>query len=104
MPAEIDVFNKEISSGIMNDRVTFDMDNKIHNFTTPLGKVYMVNTIHKDESSTSSNEPSDKSSQFEKSNNMHHENNNDNYIQEQSSKKERMLKPNTNEDYLITYM
>ncbi|GJS79326.1 reverse transcriptase domain-containing protein [Tanacetum coccineum] len=34
--AEIDVFNKEISLGIRGDRVTFDMDKKIHNFTTPI--------------------------------------------------------------------
>ncbi|GJW92937.1 ribonuclease H-like domain-containing protein [Tanacetum coccineum] len=85
--AEIDVFNKEISLGIGDDRVTFDMDKKIHNFMTHVGKIYMVNSIHKDESSTSSNAPSDKSPQFEKSNNMHHENNNDNYMHEQNSKK-----------------
>ncbi|GKB86588.1 hypothetical protein Tco_0958860 [Tanacetum coccineum] len=36
--AEIDVFNKEISLGIREDRVTFDMDKKIHNFMTPVGK------------------------------------------------------------------
>ncbi|GKD97174.1 hypothetical protein Tco_1381071 [Tanacetum coccineum] len=36
--AEIDVFNKEISLGIREDRVTFDMDKKIHNFMTPEGK------------------------------------------------------------------
>ncbi|GJU08133.1 putative reverse transcriptase domain-containing protein [Tanacetum coccineum] len=40
--AEIDVFNKEISLGIGDDRVTFDMDKKIHNFTTLIGNVYMV--------------------------------------------------------------
>ncbi|GKA02669.1 putative ribonuclease H-like domain-containing protein [Tanacetum coccineum] len=53
--AEIDVFNKETSLGIGDDRVTFNMDKKIHNFTTLVGKVYMVNSIHNDESSTSSN-------------------------------------------------
>ncbi|GJU06151.1 phospholipase-like protein [Tanacetum coccineum] len=94
--AEIDVFNKEISLGIGDDRATFDMDKKIHNFTTLVGKIYMVNSIHKDESSTSNNALSYKSPQFEKSNNMHHENNNDNYMQERSSKKARMLKPDTN--------
>ncbi|GKD44229.1 hypothetical protein Tco_1268874, partial [Tanacetum coccineum] len=93
---EIDVFNKEMSLGIRDDRVTFDMDKKIHNFTTPVGKVYMVNSIHNDEPSTSSTAPSDKSSQFEKSNNLHNENSYDNYMQEQSSKKAMMLKSNTN--------
>ncbi|GKA67893.1 RNA-directed DNA polymerase, eukaryota, reverse transcriptase zinc-binding domain protein [Tanacetum coccineum] len=53
--AEIDVFNKEISLGIMDDRVTFDMDKRIYNFTTHVGKVYMVNSILNDEPSTSSN-------------------------------------------------
>nr|GEU40205.1 hypothetical protein [Tanacetum cinerariifolium] len=42
---EIDVFNKEISLGIRDVRVTLDMDTKIYNFATPLGKVYMVNSI-----------------------------------------------------------
>ncbi|GJW52007.1 hypothetical protein Tco_0093358 [Tanacetum coccineum] len=93
--AEIDVFNKEISIGIRNDRVTCIMNKKIHNFTKPIGKVYMVNSIHNDESS-SSNTPSDKSPQFEKYNNVHHENNNDNYMQERISKKGRMLKPDPN--------
>ncbi|GJU13741.1 putative reverse transcriptase domain-containing protein [Tanacetum coccineum] len=37
--AEIDVFNKEISLGIGGDRVTFDMDKKIHNFTTSIGEI-----------------------------------------------------------------
>ncbi|GJX91594.1 reverse transcriptase domain-containing protein [Tanacetum coccineum] len=78
--AEIDVFNIEISLGIRDDRVTFDMDKKIHNFMTLVGKVYVVNSIHNDESSTSSNAPSEKSPQFEKSNDLHHENNNDNYM------------------------
>ncbi|GJS74128.1 hypothetical protein Tco_0706969 [Tanacetum coccineum] len=94
--AEIDFFNKEISLGIGDDSVTLDMDKKIHNFTTLVGKIYMVNSIHNDESSTSSNAPSDKSPQFEKSNNVHHENNKDNYMQERSNKKEKMLEPDTN--------
>nr|GEU41485.1 hypothetical protein [Tanacetum cinerariifolium] len=34
--AEIDVFNKEISLGIGDDKITFDMDKKIYNFITPL--------------------------------------------------------------------
>nr|GEX22374.1 hypothetical protein [Tanacetum cinerariifolium] len=36
--ADIDVFNKEISLGIRHNRVTFNMDKKAHNFTTPIGK------------------------------------------------------------------
>ncbi|GKE48132.1 retrovirus-related pol polyprotein from transposon TNT 1-94 [Tanacetum coccineum] len=94
--AEIDVFNKEISLGIGDDRVTFDMNKKIHNFTTPVRKIYMLNSIHNNEYSTSSNVPSDKSPPFEKSNNLHNENNDDDYMQERSSKKARMLKPDTN--------
>nr|GEV62765.1 hypothetical protein [Tanacetum cinerariifolium] len=86
--AEIDVFNKEISLGIGDDRVTFDIDNKIHNFTTPVGKVCMVNLIHNEEPTSSSNAPSDMSPQ---SNNLHHT-----YWQEQNSKEVRMLKPDTN--------
>ncbi|GJW18166.1 hypothetical protein Tco_0025602 [Tanacetum coccineum] len=94
--AKIDVFNKEISLGIRDDRVTFDMDKKIHNFMTPVGKIYMVNSIHNNESSTSSNASLDKSPPFKISNNLHHENNDDDYIQERSSKKARMIKPDTN--------
>ncbi|GJW62098.1 putative reverse transcriptase domain-containing protein [Tanacetum coccineum] len=37
--AEIDVFNKEISLGIEDDMVTFDMNKRIHNFTTHVGKI-----------------------------------------------------------------
>ncbi|GKC67325.1 reverse transcriptase domain-containing protein [Tanacetum coccineum] len=91
--AEIDVFNKDISLGIRDDMVTFDMDKKIHNFTTPVGKIYMINSIHNDESPSRSNAPSGKSSRFEKSKNLHNENN---YIQERSSKKTRILKADTN--------
>ncbi|GJR28072.1 reverse transcriptase domain-containing protein [Tanacetum coccineum] len=91
--AEIDVFNKEISLGIRNDRVTFDMDKKIHNFTTPVGKTYMINSIHNDEFPSHSNALSNKSSRFEKSENLHNENN---YIHERSSKKTRILKADTN--------
>ncbi|GJW38709.1 hypothetical protein Tco_0064554 [Tanacetum coccineum] len=97
---EIDVFNKEISLGIGDDRVTFDMDKKIHNFTTPVGKVYMVNLIHNYEPhnllDVNSNASSYESPQFEKSKNLHHQNNNDKYMQERSSKKARMRKPYAN--------
>ncbi|GJV94996.1 hypothetical protein Tco_1546573 [Tanacetum coccineum] len=38
--AEINDFNKEISLGIGKDRITFDIDKKIHNLTTPVKKVH----------------------------------------------------------------
>ncbi|GJZ29524.1 putative ribonuclease H-like domain-containing protein [Tanacetum coccineum] len=47
--AKIDVFNIKISLGTRNDRVTFDMDKRIHNFATHVGNIYMVNSIHNDE-------------------------------------------------------
>ncbi|GJU25477.1 reverse transcriptase domain-containing protein [Tanacetum coccineum] len=65
--AEIDVFNKEISLGIEGDRVTFDMDKKIHNFTNPIWEIYMINTT--------SNTPSDASSRVEETNDEHNKNN-----------------------------
>ncbi|GKD93308.1 hypothetical protein Tco_1373145 [Tanacetum coccineum] len=34
--AEIGIFNREISLGIRDDRVTFDMDKKNHDFTSPI--------------------------------------------------------------------
>ncbi|GKB40624.1 retrovirus-related pol polyprotein from transposon TNT 1-94 [Tanacetum coccineum] len=69
--AKIDVFNKEISLGIGADRVTFDMNKKIHNFTTPIGEIYMIN-------STSNNEytfhtSSDASSRVEKTDDLHNQ-------------------------------
>nr|GEV20370.1 hypothetical protein [Tanacetum cinerariifolium] len=36
--AEIDIYSKEISLETEDDMVTFDMDKKIHNFTTRVGK------------------------------------------------------------------
>ncbi|GJX27641.1 hypothetical protein Tco_0235720 [Tanacetum coccineum] len=60
--AEIDFFNKEISLGIRDDMVTFDMDKKNYNFTTPVGKIYMINSIHNDESPSRSNASSNKTS------------------------------------------
>ncbi|GJW54136.1 putative reverse transcriptase domain-containing protein [Tanacetum coccineum] len=65
--AEIDVFNKEISLGIGGDRVTFNMDKKIHNFTTPIGEIYMINET--------SNTSSDASSRAEETNDVHNKNN-----------------------------
>nr|GEU48878.1 hypothetical protein [Tanacetum cinerariifolium] len=91
--AEIDDFNKEISLGIKDDRVTFNMDKKIHNFTTHVGKIYMINSIQNDESPSRSNALLDKSSRFNKSDSLHNENN---YIQERSSKKTRIVKSDTN--------
>nr|GEZ64396.1 hypothetical protein [Tanacetum cinerariifolium] len=86
---EIDVFNKEISLGIRGDRVTFDMNKKIHNFTTPIGEIYIIN-------STSNNEytfhtSSDASSRVEKTDDLHNENNYCNQEQGQSCKKPRKL-------------
>ncbi|GJX63183.1 reverse transcriptase domain-containing protein [Tanacetum coccineum] len=69
--AEIDVFNKEISLGIGGDRVTFDMDKKIHNFTTPIGEIYMINAT--------SNTPSDASSTVEETNDVDNENSHETY-------------------------
>ncbi|GKC21656.1 reverse transcriptase domain-containing protein [Tanacetum coccineum] len=96
--AEIDVFNKDISLGIGGDRVTFDTNKKIHNFTTPIGEIYMIN-------STSNNEytfhaSSDASSRVEKTDDLHNKNNYCNQEQGRSCKKPRKLKfdinlPNT---------
>ncbi|GKB49592.1 putative reverse transcriptase domain-containing protein [Tanacetum coccineum] len=85
--AEIDVFNKEISLGIGGDRVTFDTNKKIHNFTTPIGEIYMIN-------STSNNEytfhaSSDASSRVEKTDDLHNENNYCNQEQGRSLKDPR---------------
>ncbi|GJU14362.1 hypothetical protein Tco_1142328 [Tanacetum coccineum] len=60
-------FNKEISLGIGGDRVTFDMDKKIHNFTALIGEIYMINAT--------SNTSSDASSRVEETNDMHNKNN-----------------------------
>ncbi|GKC49383.1 hypothetical protein Tco_1072128 [Tanacetum coccineum] len=73
----------EISLGIGDDRVTFDMYKKIHNFTTPIGNIYMINSMSNDESLSLSSTPSDESSRFEKSDNLHNENN---HILEQTIK------------------
>ncbi|GJZ60350.1 phospholipase-like protein [Tanacetum coccineum] len=80
--AEIDVFNKENSLRIGDDRVTFDMKRKVNNFTTPVGTIYMIN----DEPCSSNDTPTDESSRVEKS---------DDLIQKHDSKKTRILKPNT---------
>ncbi|GKC06085.1 hypothetical protein Tco_0997695 [Tanacetum coccineum] len=40
--AEINVFDKEISLGTNNDRVSYDMEKKDHNFTIPAEKIFMI--------------------------------------------------------------
>ncbi|GJZ77576.1 hypothetical protein Tco_0642248 [Tanacetum coccineum] len=40
--AKIDVFDKEISLGTDNDRVSYDMEKKDHNFTIPTEKFFMI--------------------------------------------------------------
>ncbi|GJQ92733.1 reverse transcriptase domain-containing protein [Tanacetum coccineum] len=81
--AKIDVFNKEISLGIRGNRVTFNMDKKIHNFTTPIGDIYMINAT--------SNTPSDASSRVEETNDVHNKNNSCN--QEQGQRKYKGIIP-----------
>ncbi|GJT07893.1 hypothetical protein Tco_0842355 [Tanacetum coccineum] len=71
--AEIDVFNKEISLGIRGDRVTFDMNKKIHNFTTLKGEIYMINSTSNSEYTFHTS--SDASSRVEKTDDLHNENN-----------------------------
>ncbi|GJR37565.1 phospholipase-like protein [Tanacetum coccineum] len=95
---EIDVFNNEISLGIGGDKVTFDMNKKIHNFTTPIGEIYMINSTYNNE--YTSHTSSDASSRVEKTDGLHNENNYCNQKQGRSCKKPRKLKfdinlPNT---------
>ncbi|GJU10955.1 retrovirus-related pol polyprotein from transposon TNT 1-94 [Tanacetum coccineum] len=59
--AEIDVFNKEISLGIGDDKVTFDMNMKVNNFSTLVGIIYMIN----DEPYSSNDTPTDESYRYE---------------------------------------
>ncbi|GJW96279.1 reverse transcriptase domain-containing protein [Tanacetum coccineum] len=40
--AEIDVFDKKISLGVDNARVSYDMEKKYYNFTTPTEKIFMI--------------------------------------------------------------
>ncbi|GJT07935.1 ribonuclease H-like domain-containing protein [Tanacetum coccineum] len=44
--AEIDIFNKEISLRIRDDRIIFDMNKISYEFTTPIEKAYMVNVVN----------------------------------------------------------
>ncbi|GJY53033.1 phospholipase-like protein [Tanacetum coccineum] len=52
--AKINIFNKEISLGIREDRIAFNMNKKNHNFTTPVKKVHVINSIQDGEPSNSS--------------------------------------------------
>nr|GEU70170.1 hypothetical protein [Tanacetum cinerariifolium] len=92
--AKIDVFNKEISLGIGGDRVTFDMNKKIHNFTTPIGEIYMINSTPNNEYTFHTS--SDASSRVEKTDDLHNENNYCNQEQGRSCKKLRKLKYDIN--------
>nr|GEY01657.1 reverse transcriptase domain-containing protein [Tanacetum cinerariifolium] len=57
---EINVFDKEISLGIENDRFSYDMEKKDHNFTTPTEKFFMIksNLDNRPQSLTYSNNQS----------------------------------------------
>nr|GEY89070.1 hypothetical protein [Tanacetum cinerariifolium] len=70
---------------IICDRVTFDMEKKIHNFTTPRGEIYMINAT--------CNTPSDASSRFEETNEVHNDYNKE---QGRSRKRTRKLRFNIN--------
>ncbi|GJU77612.1 hypothetical protein Tco_1274682, partial [Tanacetum coccineum] len=47
--AHIDIFNREISLGIGEDRVLFDMDGGVYHFKIPVEKVYMANFVQEEE-------------------------------------------------------
>ncbi|GKC73825.1 hypothetical protein Tco_1119708 [Tanacetum coccineum] len=86
--AEIDVFNKEISLGIGGDRVTFDMNKKIHNFTTLKGEIYMINSTSNSEYTFHTS--SDASSRVEKTDDLHNENSYCNQEQGRSCKPRKL--------------
>nr|GEX83719.1 hypothetical protein [Tanacetum cinerariifolium] len=92
--AEIVVFNKEISLGIGGDRITFNMNKKIHNFTTPIGEIYMINSTSNSEYTFHT--LSYASSRIEKTNDFHNEKNYGNKEQGRSCKKLRKLKLDIN--------
>ncbi|GJY63983.1 hypothetical protein Tco_0465443 [Tanacetum coccineum] len=48
--AQINVFHGEISLGIEEDWIIFDMNGKVHHSKTPIQKVYMANSIQEEES------------------------------------------------------
>ncbi|GJY24710.1 putative reverse transcriptase domain-containing protein [Tanacetum coccineum] len=86
--AKIDVFNKEISLGIRGDRVTFDMNKKIHNFITPIGEIYMINSTSN--SKNTFHTSSDASSRVEKTDDLHNENN---YCNQEQGRKDLVKDP-----------
>ncbi|GKF02937.1 hypothetical protein Tco_0029860 [Tanacetum coccineum] len=47
--AQIDVLKREISLGIGEDRVKFDMDGGVCHSRIPVEKIYMANSIHEEE-------------------------------------------------------
>ncbi|GJW14646.1 ribonuclease H-like domain-containing protein [Tanacetum coccineum] len=59
--AKIHVFNKEISLGVGNDRIMFDMEKKDPNFMIPTEKILMMNSISNNEPSFPPGNPSSKS-------------------------------------------
>ncbi|GJS21739.1 hypothetical protein Tco_0450371 [Tanacetum coccineum] len=87
--AEIDIFDKEISLGVGNDRIIFDMEKKDHNFTIPTAKILMVNSIREDEPNCPPDDPSLKSC---KSDNLHDRFGDD--VQEQQVKKKLRIDEN----------
>nr|GEW61184.1 hypothetical protein [Tanacetum cinerariifolium] len=50
--AQIDVFKKEISLGIGEDRLKFDMDRGISNSRILVKKIYMASSVHEEENMT----------------------------------------------------
>ncbi|GJS27413.1 hypothetical protein Tco_0488033 [Tanacetum coccineum] len=50
--AQIDVFKKEISLGIREDRVKFDMDGGVSHSGIPVEKIYMANSIQEEDVDT----------------------------------------------------
>ncbi|GJU80463.1 hypothetical protein Tco_1282828 [Tanacetum coccineum] len=47
--AQINVFKREISLGIGEDRVKFDMDRGVSHSRIPVEKIYMANAVHEEE-------------------------------------------------------
>nr|GEZ26508.1 hypothetical protein [Tanacetum cinerariifolium] len=48
--ARINIFHKEISLGIGQDRILFDMNGNVHHLAIPIERVCMTNTIQEEES------------------------------------------------------
>ncbi|GKB27684.1 reverse transcriptase domain-containing protein, partial [Tanacetum coccineum] len=95
--AKINIFNKEISLGVGEDRITFDMDKKIRNFTTYVEKIHMINSKHDGEPCKVSIPPYKAHVRLEIKghNNLHDQNNsipNNEDMQGQCGKKARINK------------